>query len=210
MTSSILPDVHGLLTAVEAHAEWAGPIVFLVSMAESLALVGLFVPGATFMVGAGFLIGGGALPAWPTIAWAIAGAIAGDAVSYELGRRYSDRIDGGSRFQRWRPAIERSKTFFHRYGAWSILIGRFVGALRPIIPLVAGTLALPRHRFYAANIASALGWGPAYIGPGIFVGESLDVSKVLTEWPVLFAAAALAVLWVAILLARIFTGKARR
>ncbi len=39
----------GLLDWIGAHAAWAGPVVFLVALTESLALVGLIVPGALLM-----------------------------------------------------------------------------------------------------------------------------------------------------------------
>jgi undecaprenyl-diphosphatase len=50
-----------LLDWVGAHAIWAGPVIFLVALLESLALVGLVVPGAFLMFGFGALIGSGRL-----------------------------------------------------------------------------------------------------------------------------------------------------
>ena len=45
-----------LLAWVALHPVWAGLIVFLVAMAESLAIVGVIVPGVAMMFGIGALI----------------------------------------------------------------------------------------------------------------------------------------------------------
>ena len=59
--------------------------MFLISLSESLAVVGLVVPGVILMTAIGSLIGAGKLPALATMTWAILGAIAGDGLSYWLG-----------------------------------------------------------------------------------------------------------------------------
>jgi len=65
-----------LLTWVAANPGWAHLGVFLVALVESLAIVGLIVPGVIMMVGAGALIAIGTLEFWPVCLWAIAGAVA--------------------------------------------------------------------------------------------------------------------------------------
>ena len=67
--------LHQLLEWVSLHPLWAGFIVFLVAMGESLAIVGLLVPGVILMFGFGALISTGAMDFWPTFAWAAAGAV---------------------------------------------------------------------------------------------------------------------------------------
>ena len=44
-------------------------------------------------------------------------------------------------------------------------------ALRAIVPLVAGLMRMPPKRFYVANVLSAFVWAPAYLAPGIVLGE---------------------------------------
>ncbi|MDY6841489.1 MAG: phosphatase PAP2 family protein, partial [Pseudomonadota bacterium] len=63
--------------------------------------------------------------------------------------------------------------FFYRHGGKSVIIGRFVGPIRPVIPLVAGALMMSWRRFLAFNIGSAIAWAPVYIFPGFLVGSAL-------------------------------------
>ena len=70
--------------------------------------------------------------------------------------------------------MERS--FFSRHGGKSVLFGRFVGPVRPVIPVVAGMLGMGPVHFVVVNVLSAIGWALAYILPGVFFGTSLAVA----------------------------------
>ena len=67
-----------LLDWIAGHPHWAGAAVFLVAFSESLAIVGLVMPGAFLMFGIGALVALGHLEFLPTMAWAVAGAILGE------------------------------------------------------------------------------------------------------------------------------------
>jgi len=165
-----------LLTWVAANPGWAQLGVFLVALTESLAIVGLMVPGAIMMVGAGALIAAGALDFWPVCLWAIAGAVVGDGLSYWLGRHYRERLTGLWPFTRYPDSLTGGVRFFEKYGGKSVAFGRFVGPVRAVIPLVAGMLGMPVGRFLVANILSAIAWAPAYLLPGIVFGASLELA----------------------------------
>lgn len=167
---------NALIAWIARHPEWAYATVFLAAFTESLAVVGLFIPGALVMFGAGAVVAVGSLDLWATLAWAAAGAIAGDASSYWLGRHYRAELRNRWPFSRYPKLLARSTAFFHRHGGMSIFLGRFVGPVRPVIPAVAGMLGMSPARFYAANILSALGWAPTYILPGVVFGASLGLA----------------------------------
>ena len=92
------------LNWITAHHAWAGLAVFLISLSESLVIVGLFVPGVAMMFGIGTLVAMGALNLWVTLACAAAGAVAGDGISYWLGYHYKDRLRDMWPFRRY-PAL---------------------------------------------------------------------------------------------------------
>ncbi len=150
--------------------------VFLVACGESLAVVGLIVPGALLMVGFGALIALDYLAFGPTVIAAILGAIAGDGVSYWLGVKYNRNLVCLWPFSRYPDLLKRGETFFQQHGGKSVLLGRFVGPLRPIIPAVAGMLKMPLRQFLFVNILSALFWAPLYLLPGIIFGASLELA----------------------------------
>ena len=71
---------------VRAHQVWAGPLVALISLGESLVLVGLLIPATAVMLVIGGLVGSGVVAPVPVLVGAIVGAILGDVISYALGR----------------------------------------------------------------------------------------------------------------------------
>lgn len=191
-----ITDIQPLLDWTAHHSHWAGTAIFLVALAESLVLVGLFIPGTLAMFGVGALVAAGVLNLWATLAWAAAGAIAGDGISYWLGHRYRGQLRTLWPFSRDPQLMARGEAFFRRHGDKSVLLGRFVGPVRPVIPAVAGMLGMPPLRFYFVNILSALCWAPVYILPGVVLGASLGLAgAVATRLAVLIALLLLAV-WV--------------
>jgi membrane protein DedA with SNARE-associated domain len=53
--------------------------------------------------------------------------------------------------RRFEEQIEKALHLFHRWGAWAIFIGRFMGPLRATVPLVAGMSELEFWPFMIAN-----------------------------------------------------------
>ena len=52
----------------------------------------------------------------------------------------------------------------------SIIGGKFVGALRPFLPLVAGMLDMPWALFLGASAVSSLIWAATFLAPGYGIG----------------------------------------
>jgi len=171
-----IANFNGLTTWISGHPGWAYAAIFLAAFTESLTVVGLFVPGALVMFGAGAVVAVGSLDLLTTLAWATAGAIAGDTCSYWMGRHYRAELHNRWPFNRYPKLLAMSTAFFHRHGGTSIFLGRFVGPVRPVIPTVAGMFGMPPARFYAANMLSALGWAPIYILPGVVFGAALGLA----------------------------------
>lgn len=170
-------NLSALLGWLQQHPVVSLITVFLVAFGESLAFVGLIVPGALLMVGFGALIALDYLPFWPTIIAAMLGAIAGDGVSYWLGAYYNQRLTTLWPFTRHPDLLERGKDFFNRHGGKSVLLGRFFGPLRPIIPAIAGMMHMSVRQFILINIISAILWAPLYLLPGIIFGASLELAS---------------------------------
>jgi len=192
--------IQPLLDWVAQNPLWAGAAVFLVSFSESLAIVGLLIPGVAMMFVAGALIAAGALDFWPMFGWAVAGAVAGDGLSFWLGRHFKDRMRRVWPFNRHPEMLARGEDFFLRYGGKSVAFGRFFGPVRAVIPLVAGMMGMSRSRFFAANILSALAWAPAYLLPGMVVGASLHLAAEVAGRLVLLLILLAVLLWLLVVL----------
>src|SRR3569832_2889767 len=161
-----LSSLKPLLDWITAHPHWAGRAVFAISLSEALAVVVLVVPGVAMTCGSGALVAGGARERWSTLAWAAAGAIVGDGLSYWVGHHYKDRLRDMWPCRKYPALMRRGELFFERHGGKSVLFGRFVWPVRPIIPVVAGMLGMPPARFLAVNVASTNTKTPAYTLPG--------------------------------------------
>lgn len=166
-----------LLSWLGSHTRWLGLAIFLIALAESLAIAGLLIPGVLLLFAAAALAGGGNLSMLTTMSWAFAGAVCGDLLSFALGRWFHQDIRRMRLFARHPHWLDRGESFFRRYGIYSIVLGRFIGPIRPIIPLVAGMFDMPFWRFLLVNILSALAWAPVYVLPGYIAGNA-------TRWPV--------------------------
>ncbi len=159
---------------LHAHPEWVGLAIALIAFVECFAIAGLIVPGIVLLYAAAFVAGGGELGLWAALGCAFVGAVAGDSASFILGRRFGPAIRVLPPFSTHPEWLSRGEAFFARHGAASIALGRFVGPIRPVLPLTAGMLRFPNGQFYAVNLASALLWAPVYILPGYVLGASLQ------------------------------------
>ncbi|MGV6825743.1 MAG: VTT domain-containing protein [bacterium] len=180
---------------VNQNPGWAGLLVFLMAFSESLAVVGILVPGVVILFGVGVMIGAGALDFGSMVAWAVAGAVLGDGLSFWLGRFYSDRLTSMWPLKNHPDSVARGVRFFERFGGKSVALGRFFGPVRAIIPLVAGMLGMSPVRFTVANVLSALVWAPAYLLPGMAFGATLELASEVALRLVLFLVSMIAVLW---------------
>jgi membrane protein DedA with SNARE-associated domain len=166
--------IDGALTFVRANQQWLAPTVFVVAFFESLAFVSLLVPATAILGALGLLIGAGQLPFWTPFFAAVLGAFLGDAISYEIGRRYKDRVKTLWPLNRQPELFERGQDFFRRYGAPGYFGGRFIGPMRAMFPLVCGVSAMRGTVFYTTNALSAFAWAGAYLGLGAGAGRILS------------------------------------
>ena len=154
------------------HPHWIGWITCLVALSESLVIVGLIVPGAIMMVAIGTLIGADVIPFTSTVLYGVLGAILGDGISYWVGHHYHDRLRDLWPFNKYPQWLEKGESFFTAHGTKSVFMGRFVGPVRPLVPVIAGMLNMSPIRFYTANFISAFIWSPCYMLPGILLGTA--------------------------------------
>ena len=184
-----------LIAWLNAHPGWGFSIVFLVAFFESLVLIGILLPGIVILFGVGTLIGLGMLELIPIWVAASAGAFLGDSLSYFLGHRFRGHLLDIWPFSRYPTLMERGTRFFHAHGAKSVVAGRFIGPLRPIIPSVAGMMGMKPSRFLAVDIPACITWAPSFLIPGMLFGASLEVASEYTGRLTVLLVILLAILW---------------
>ena len=149
--------------------------ILLVTFLESLALVGLILPGTVMMAGLGALIGSGDVNFWQAWLAGIVGCLLGDWISFWLGWRFKQPLHRWSFLKKNKALLDKTEHALHQHSMLTILIGRFVGPTRPLVPMVAGMLDLPVRKFVLPNIIGCLLWPPVYFLPGILAGATTDI-----------------------------------
>lgn len=165
-----LDSVTGWLAA---NPQWLAAAVFIVACVECLAIAGLIVPGTVLLFAVAVLAGSGTLSLSETLLLGFLGGILGDVISYFLGRHFHQnirRLPGLRHHPEW---IAGAETYFQRYGIASLLVGRFIGPLRPMLPMVAGMCDMPFPRFAAVSLLAAAGWSIVYLLPGWATGAAI-------------------------------------
>jgi len=142
--------------------------IFFMVYFESL---GMPLPGETGVIAAALLAAKGDLSIFTLYPAVLVGAILGDSTGYMIGR-----LGGRALLRRFGPYIKLTpdklaqiEDRFRTHGLWLVVIARFIPVLRQLNGLVAGSLALPFHRFLIAQAVGAVLWTSIYcLGPYFF------------------------------------------
>jgi membrane protein DedA with SNARE-associated domain len=167
----MLEHLNDLILRLE---HWGYVIVFVIVLLECQAFLGFFMPGESMVMVAGFLAGQDVLDVRILIAVVAAGAILGDSIGYEFGRRLGRdwlRRHGGKFWLR-PEQLDRLDAFFARYGGLSVLFAHFLHVGRALMPFLAGASRLPYLRFLTANAIGCILWALIFSLLGYLFGQS--------------------------------------
>ncbi|WP_313485030.1 bifunctional DedA family/phosphatase PAP2 family protein [Stutzerimonas kunmingensis] len=155
------------------HPQWLGLALLIVACMECLAVVGLIIPGTVLVFAIAVLAGSGVLSLGETLLLGFIGGLIGDLLSYALGRRYHQGIRSLRGLRDHPEWLVQAEHYFQRYGVASLLVGRFIGPLRPMLPMTAGMLDMRFGRFLLVSLCAAAGWSMAYLLPGWSAGAAI-------------------------------------
>ena len=148
-------------------------LVALLPSLEASMLLGVVIPGELAVLAGGVLAHEGVVPLWVVVLAAVGGAALGDQVGYTLGRRYGARLLAHlPRRVRDAGTVERALLLVRRRGAVAVVVGRWVAALRALVPGVAGMSGLGRRAFTVANLTGGALWAAAVAVAGYLAGAS--------------------------------------
>lgn len=159
---------------LEHNTVYIGPAIALVACLESLVVVGMVLPGVAMLFALAAIAGAVSMSVYWVMFWGFLGAVIGDGISYQVGYHWQHRVRNWWPFNRYPIWLERGEAFFHNYGISSVVIGRFIGPVRPVVPAVAGMMGMPPVVFFTVNALSAIVWSPAYLVPGYLTGAALE------------------------------------
>jgi len=161
--------------SLDSLIQWGGyGVLFAIVFAETGLLVGFFLPGDSLLITAGLLAANGTLNIWWLNALLIVAAVVGDSVGYAIGRRLGPRLFTRQKSLLFNPAhVERTRRFYEKYGAKTIVIARFVPIVRTFAPVLAGVGRMEYRRFIFYNVAGGVGWVVSMTWVGYLLRQSI-------------------------------------
>lgn len=160
---------------LDALIRWGGYAVLVaIVFVETGLLVGFFLPGDSLLITAGLVAAAGGLNIWWLDALLIAAAVAGDSVGYAIGARLGPRLFTRPKSLLFNPRhVERTRAFYARHGAKTIVLARFVPIVRTFAPVVAGVGQMEYRRFLFYNVAGGIGWVVSMTWAGYLLGHAI-------------------------------------
>ncbi|MGW1671279.1 DedA family protein [Streptomyces sp. NPDC002324] len=169
-----LSDILGHLSPAAAYSVVAAAV-----LAESILLVGAFVPTLTLLLTAGALARTGHIGLPLVIAAAAGAVVAGDFLAHRTGSHLGDRLRAGRVGRRVPDAAwGRAETLMTRHGGRAVFVARFLPVLRTLAPHCAGVTRLPYRRIAPYSVVAAGAWATVEAGAGYVAATSLQ--RVLT------------------------------
>lgn len=166
---------------VQSYGVWTYTILFLIVFCETGLVVTPLLPGDSLLFAAGAIAARGTLNAELLVGLLIIAAILGDAVNYHIGRFIGPKVFQNKTSKIFKPEyLERTQSFYERYGGKTIIIARFVPIVRTFAPFLAGVGKMNYSYFLSYNIIGAITWVVIGIYAGVFFGEMAVVKNNFT------------------------------
>jgi len=176
--TAALPDGEDAVKdAGDALGGWTYPFMAGMAFLEtSIPPVTLVFPGEWAILLGGAMAGEGQIHIVALIALVWACSVAGDSVTFALGRRLGRPflLAKGARLGVTEPRLAKLDAWLERYGPAAVCFGRLLPLARPFGPLVAGASSLPYRRFAIWNVLGTLLFSLLFCGLGYAFYRSYD------------------------------------
>ena len=140
--------------------------------AETGLVVTPFLPGDSLLFVLGALAADGNLHLMLLILVLSAAAVSGNMVNYTIGGLLAERVINRQHIPFVKQVyIQRTHTFFEKYGAKTIVITRFVPIIRTFAPFLAGVGSMPYGKFTTYNTIGGVLWVLVGTLSGYFFGN---------------------------------------
>jgi len=153
--------------------------LFGIVFAESGLFFGFFFPGDSLLFTAGFLASQGFFDIKILIPLLILAAIAGDSTGYWFGKKTGKRIfsrEDSILFHK--DHLIKANEFYKKHGGKTIILARFMPAVRTFAPIVAGAAEMHYTTFLFYNVIGGLLWVLGLGLGGYYLGQTIpDVDK---------------------------------
>lgn len=136
-----------------------------------------FLPGDSLLVTAAALHVQLNVNVWLVALVAAVAAVAGDQLSFWLGRRFGRRLFKPDARVLKTSRLHEAEEFFAKWGPLALVLGRFVPIVRTYVPVAAGTADMHYRKFVGWNVLGALSWVVLMMGVGLALGQIPGITK---------------------------------
>jgi membrane-associated protein len=154
------------------YGAWLYAILFIVIFAETGLVVCPFLPGDSILFIAGTVVAAAGLDVHVLVVVLVVAAVFGDSVNYGVGHYIGPKAFH-KRDSRWfrQEYLRSTQAFYAKYGAVTIIIGRFVPIIRTFAPFLAGVAGMPYRRFLSYNAIGGCLWIGLLVYAGFLFGN---------------------------------------
>lgn len=169
--------------------------MFLILIIEAGLLIGVFLPGDSLLFAAGIFAAQGYFPLWLVMIVCFIGTSIGDQLGYFLGKKYGVKIFQSEKIIFFNQKhLEKTESYFKKYGPRTILIARFIPFVRTGVPTFAGVGRMNYKTFFFYNIVGAVIWTLVFTLLGYFLAQFVGTKVYLLRY-ITLGIIAVSVLW---------------
>lgn len=135
--------IEWVLAWASDHRDQALWLIPVLAFMETCVGIGLLVPSLLLVIVCSVLYANGAANLWLMAGMALIGSSLGDHVGYYAGRALGPQVEQSRFMQRHLDKWQRTEDLVRRYGPWAIFVGRFIPAIRSLVPAMVGITDFP-------------------------------------------------------------------
>ena len=165
-------EFNELIVWLERNPQWIAVGIIGASFVESFALIGIIIPGVVLLA----VISGLAatsLSIFEVVMLAYFSSLLSDIASFFIGFSLRNSLSKLWPFKNHPEFLINGQQFFQRYGMIGLFVGKFIGPIRPLLPITAGSLNMNKRNFFFIEILSCFLWALIYTIPGYYAGQSV-------------------------------------
>lgn len=163
-----------LIELVQDYHLWTYAILFVIIFCETGLVVTPFLPGDSLLFVAGAITAQPDMPlqiGYLVLVIFIA-AVLGDSCNYMIGHFFGKRLFSNPDSKIFKQSyLEKTHSFFRKYGGKTIILARFVPIVRTFAPFVAGMGKMNYYYFMLYNLTGAALWVGIFCFAGYFFGD---------------------------------------
>jgi len=151
---------------------WLGYLFLCtVVFVESGLLIGIVLPGDSFLFTIGVVAGVGELNIVVIYLLLMTASILGDQMGYFLGYRTGPAIFSRPDSKIFkREHVVQTQEFYAKHGGRALIYAKFMPIVRPFAPFMAGVAKMPYGRFLAFNVVGGAAWVFSMVTLGWWLG----------------------------------------